>query len=123
MPGFTAGNPLYPYPFDECGEIVGLTDDGSDYRDLSLPNPIGPGDTYAFSAEMNVGSGTLLLYGATEKCGGVGELLDSVEVESGRIVVCHQASPVTGTYTHLLWTASGEHGETTFCEGGACPGR
>ena len=88
----------------------------------------GPGDdgsagTSTFSAEMNVGGGTLLRYGATEKCGGVGELLDTVKVESGRVVVCHQASPVTGTYTHLRWTASGEHGDTIFCEGGACPGR
>jgi len=125
-PGFTAGAAtLYPFPFANCGDIPGLEAEHRSFRDVSLPNPVGPGDTYAFSAEMKTAAGTYLLYGATEKCGGVGELLDTVEVENGDVVLCHQVSPVTGTYTHRIWvwSVAAQQGDTTFCEGGACPGR
>jgi len=125
-PGYTAGvATLYPFPFDNCGQIVGLEHlDDVSFRDLTLPSPVGPGQTYAFSAEMHSAPGTWEVYGATEKCGAAGELLDTIEVAANG-VVCHEVAPTTETYSHLIWVwyVGGSQGDTTFCEGGRCTGR
>jgi hypothetical protein len=125
-PGFTAkGATLYPFPFDTCGAIAGLEGVDAGFRDLTLPDgPVGPGQVYAFSAEMNAAAGTFELYGATEKCGKALELLDTVTID-GPGILCHQVSPKDGTYSHLIWVwrVAVEQGATTFCMGGMCPNR
>jgi hypothetical protein len=125
-PGFTAdSSTLYPFPFATCGVVPGLEASDEAKRDLTLPAAIGPGDTYAFSAQVNTGGGSYRIYGATEECGAVGELLDTVDVASGTQVLCHEVTPVSGSYTHLIWVwgAATQQGDTTFCEDGTCPVR
>src|SRR6478735_927272 len=124
--GYTAGAAtLYPFPFDNCGAIEGLEDlEDASFRDLTLSEPVAPGETYAFSAEMESSAGSWEVYGATEKCGEAGELLDRIEVPADG-VVCHEVTPTEETYSHLIWVwyVAAQQGDTTFCAGGTCPGR
>lgn len=124
-PGYTTpGWSVYPEPFDNCSAVAGVDAPDAFFRDLTLDEPLAPGDTYAFSADLGSPAGRFEVYGATEKCGAVGELLDTVDT-TGPGVVCHQVAPATGTYSHLIWVwyVAGEQGDTTFCSAGTCPGR
>jgi len=133
-PGFTTpGWSVYPEPIDNCAEPPNWTSaQEASFRDLSLTGPgfpgsVGPGQTYAFSADLASGGGRYEVYGASEKCAataGALELLDSVEIGVGEIA-CFQVAPVSGTYEHLLWVwyGAGNQQDTTFCSEGTCPGR
>ena len=92
-------------------------------RSIVLPEPIGPGDTYSFSADFGLGSehNTMELWGTTEACGEPQEMLVSASMGPG--VVCMEASPQSGTYSHLIWvwtTPTASHDDVTFCPMGTC---
>lgn len=107
---------------DRCGTVEGLTGDVSHIEDIALPRPLAPGQKFAFSTEMKSPEGDFEMYGATEKCGAVGEKLSTVHL-TGSGIVCHEVAPITGTYTHLIWVwrVRGEMVTTAMCEAGTCP--
>jgi len=110
-------------PIYTCGSAGGVPPDGDPYiLDITLPGPLGPGQTYAFSADMKTSVGDFYVYGANAACGNVGELLSTVHV-TGNGIVCHQVTPVTGTYSHLIWVwqEGGEAVTMALCESGTCP--
>ena len=99
---------------ENCGVGVG--------RSIVLPEVLGPGDTYAVSADMGPGtSQTMELWGAADACGEKLELLGTFPMGPG--VVCMEVSPQEGTYSHLIWawnSPSGGHNDVTFCPMGTC---
>ncbi len=107
---------------DQCSSVSGLTGDFNHLIDIQLPNPIGPGDTFAFSVDMKAPEGDFEVYGTTRECGDVGEKLSTVHV-LGNGIICHAVKPVTGTYSHLIWVwrVRGEMLMVAMCESGTCP--
>lgn len=111
----------FAYPPLKTCRILG---DGGGDRTLALETPIGPGDTYAFSANMGGSnpSGTLTMevWGTDQECGEGIELLATDALGPG--IRCLEVSPQNGTYSHLLWIWSGSagHDEVTFCPQGSC---
>ena len=104
--------------------MSGLTGDlgfGS-ILDVQLSTPVGPGQTFAFSAEVTTPEGDFELYGATRRCGDVGELLSKVHF-SGDGIICHQVAPLTNTYSHMIWVrrVAANLKAVTICESGMCP--
>lgn len=127
----TPGWSLYPTAFDTCGDVGGIEDANGnagfrniDVASLKDSGSVGPGETFAFSANMDSGRGTFELWGATEKCGDAQELLDSFMLEEPGLI-CLEAAPQNGTYTHLIWVwrSVGEQLDTTICSSGTCPAR
>lgn len=107
-----------------CPSVSGLTGDlgfGSIF-DIQLNAPVGPGQTFAFSVDVTTPEGDFELYGATRRCGDVGELLSKVHF-SGDGIICHQVTPVTGTYSHMIWVrrADANMKAAAICESGMCP--
>jgi hypothetical protein len=53
----------------------------------------------------------------------VGELLSKVRFSEDGII-CHQVTPVTPTYSHLIWVrrVAANMKAVTTCESGMCPG-
>ena len=92
--------------------------------DIALTTPTGPGQTYAFSADMKSPEGDFDVYGTTSECGTPGDLLSTGHV-TGDGIVCHEVKPVTGTYSHLIWVwhEGGEAVTMALCESGTCPAR
>jgi hypothetical protein len=104
--------------------VNGLTGHVSHLLDIELPKPIGPGDSFAFSVDMGAPEGDFEVYGATSKCGDVGEKLSTVHV-LGDGIVCHAVAPTTDTYSHLIWVwrVAAEMKDVAMCESGTCPAR
>jgi hypothetical protein len=107
-----------------CPSVSGLTGElgfGSIF-DIQLTTPIGPGQAFAFSIEVTTPEGDFEIYGATRRCGDVGELLSKVHF-GGDGIICHDVTPVTGTYSHLIWVRrpSAILKAATICESGMCP--
>jgi hypothetical protein len=111
-PGVKLINP-YPAPMSNCPEFA--------VRNIALSNPIGPGDTLAFSAELATTlDGTMELWGASEKCGTKLELLATGPLGVG--TRCVEVAPKQGTYPHLIWVwhGGGMHAAITLCRSGSC---
>jgi hypothetical protein len=89
--------------------------------DIALAAPIGPGDTYAFSVDMesSVG-GTMEFWGSNAECGPGLELLATSPMGVG--MRCVELAPTQGPYTHIIWAwyGGGAHYDVTFCPGGTC---
>jgi len=117
-PGTTYGLELYPAGYlANCG----VDAEDHDLRSIQLDEPIGPGDVYAFSADMySTGSQKMELWGATEECGEPKELLAEDVMAAG--VRCMEVRPAEGTYTNLIWIwyGGGNHNDVTMCPGGSC---
>src|SRR5690606_15702131 len=118
----TPGWSLYPGMFDSCGDVGGIDDPDDkaffwniDVASLKNSGSVGPGETFAFSADMASPGGRFELWGATEKCGDAQELLDSIVFDEPGLI-CLEAAPKNGTYTHLIWVwfTGGEQLDTTI---------
>ena len=99
----------------------GIDPAGGSVRDIALAAPIGPQDTYAFSADLETTlTGWMELWGATEQCGAGLELLATSDM--GDAIRCMEARPAEGTYSHLLWVwhGAGSHYDVTVCPDGYC---
>jgi hypothetical protein len=104
----------YPYPLTNCAGQFAV-------RNIALPNPIGPGDKFAFSVELDASlEGTMELWGATESCGTKLELLATGPMGVG--TRCLEVTPQQGTYPNLIWVwhGAGSHRDVTLCPGGSC---
>jgi hypothetical protein len=113
---------LFGNAINPCSSISGLPSDANYVLDIALTTPVGPGQTFAFSVDMHAPEGDFEMYGATSLCGAVGELLSTVHV-TGDGILCHEAKPMTGTYSHMIWVwhTAGEMKNTAICESGTCP--
>jgi len=113
---------FFPDIIGQCGAVNGLPGDANYILDITLNAPVGPGQTFAFSVDMHAPEGDFEMYGATSGCGAVGELLSTVHV-TGDGIICHEARPVTGTYSHMIWVwhTAGEMKYVAICESGTCP--
>jgi hypothetical protein len=121
-PGDTYGAIAYAGLLSNCGTIGGEVGEDQDYgRSINLDAPIGPGDTYAFSVDMQAPFAEKMeFWGATEECGDGLELLATTVMGDG--VRCVEFAPQNGTYTHVswVWWGSAAHGDATFCPEGTC---
>jgi hypothetical protein len=121
-PGDTYGAIAYAGLLSNCGTIGGEVGEDQDYgRSINLDAPIGPGDTYAFSVDMQSSFAEKMeFWGATEECGDGLELLATAVMGEG--IRCVEFKPQEGTYTHVswVWFSGGAHGDATFCPEGTC---
>jgi hypothetical protein len=110
--------------FDGKGELAGM--DGF-FSSIKLPNPIGPGDKFSFSVDLNgkLGMGSMELWGGTGECGDAHEHFATVTIPPGGVhaIACMTAEPKTGTYPYLIWVlhTAGQHGDVTLCPDVSCP--
>jgi len=113
---------LIGYVVDHCSRESGLTGDFKNNLDIALPKPIGPGDTFAFSVNMNASEGDFEVYGATRECGDLGEKLGTAHAV-GSSIICYDIKPTSGTYSHLIWIwrSVAEMKDIALCESGMCP--
>jgi hypothetical protein len=121
-PGDTYGVIAYAGLLSNCGTIGGeVGDDQFVGRSINLEAPIGPGDTYAFSVEMQTAfPDKMEFWGANEECGDGLELLATAVMGEG--VRCVEFAPQNGAYTHVswVWFGGGAHTDVTFCPEGTC---
>jgi hypothetical protein len=116
----------YPYPLSNCPDYDpaaggGLIEGGATFRNIALLEPVNPGDTFAFSAEMDTTTGARMeLWGATEECGPGLELIATAEM--GQELRCMAGVAEGGPYTHMIWVwnGGGSHLGVTMCVQGSC---
>lgn len=110
--------------FDGKGELAGME---GFFSSIKLPKPIGPGDKFSFSVDLNgkLGMGSMELWGGTGECGDAHEHFATVTIPPGGVhaIACMTAEPKTGTYPYLIWVlhTAGQHGDVTLCPDAACP--
>jgi hypothetical protein len=118
----------YPGPLLNCQDYDPSADGGqisesaTYFRAIVLDEPLSPGDSFAFTVQMDgTTAGTMELWGTDALCGPGLELIASAPM--GQALRCLGGTIQEGPYESFIWAwfGAGTHDDIAVCPNATCP--